>query len=200
MGFQFQPTRSGEKTTTTSKSLTTPENRTNQQDQSEIIGRSERNDWCKCDRCSVMTAYGFLEEDECICCHEIIKKADPYYATERNKCATQHPDFTKFILDESYLYMGLVSLHDLFSDYLPPRDKATTRNYRYAAYRHFTWWANSKGKKNVRRRLPACVLRTIRERFPAPDGVYVGFKAGVATAESRMSSWRLVEEEEELDE
>ena len=41
--------------------------------------------WCKCGNCSIMTGYGaFLEEEECLCCHEVVKVADPYYKLEGN--------------------------------------------------------------------------------------------------------------------
>ena len=50
-------------------------------------------------------------------------------------------------------------------------------------------------KKNVRRRLPACALRVIREKFPAPDGIYVGFKHGKLVTES-MSTWKIEGEKE----
>lgn len=81
--------------------------------------------------------------------------------------------------------MGLVGLYDNYSTFLPARDNVSTKNYRYISYRHFTWWVHNKLKKHVRRRLPACALK-----FPAPDGVYVGFKNGKVVAES-MSTWKI---------
>ena len=91
-----------------------------------------------------MTAYGFLEEKEYICCHEVVKMKDPYFEMDKNECVTKHPKFEKYVLDKGYPHMRLggVTLHDLFSGYLPPRDKATTRNYRYATHRHFTMVAS----------------------------------------------------------
>ena len=52
------------------------------------------------------------------------------------------------------------------------------RSYRYAAYRMFTYWTHGILGKGVRRVIPACVLKTIRQTFPADDGRYVGFKQG----------------------
>ena len=98
-------------------------------------------------------------------------------------------------MDEDNLYMGLVGLYEKYSTFLPTRDSVSTKNYRYISYRHFTWWVHNKLKKHVRRRLPACALRVIRERFPAPDGIYVGFKHGKVIAES-MATWKIEGEKE----
>jgi hypothetical protein len=46
------------------------------------------------------------------------------------------------------------------------------------AYRQFVCWVR-KGQplgKKYRVTIPACVVKTIREEFPSPDGNYKGFK------------------------
>ena len=67
-------------------------------------------------------------------------------------------------------------MHDTQSSALPPRDNVPAKAYRYAAYRNFTYFVHTRLGKGVRRRIPACVIRRIREQFPAPDGMYVGYK------------------------
>ena len=53
------------------------------------------------------------------------------------------------------------------------------RLYRLAAYRQFTNWTyNFLGKGN-RRVVPACVVKTVRLKFPEPQ--YTGFKAAELT-------------------
>ena len=52
------------------------------------------------------------------------------------------------------------------------------RTYRYAAYRQFTWWAHNRVGRHIRRVIPACVVKKIREEFPEPDQNYTGFKSG----------------------
>ena len=54
----------------------------------------------------------------------------------------------------------------------------TFRSYRYAAYRQFTWFIHTKLGKGVRRVIPACVVKKIRERYPSEVGEYTGFKDG----------------------
>jgi len=66
------------------------------------------------------------------------------------------------------------------------------RFYRYAAYRQFTWWVRGWLGKKVRRVIPACAIRRIRDAFPEPDSMYVGFKAGDVEEQLREleQGWR----------
>ncbi|XP_044180558.1 uncharacterized protein LOC122961799 [Acropora millepora] len=56
-------------------------------------------------------------------------------------------------------------------------DEAVAKiNYRYAAYRQFTWWVHDRLGKYVRRVIPACVVKEIRAAFPDSQGNYTGFR------------------------
>jgi len=49
------------------------------------------------------------------------------------------------------------------------------RNYRFAAYKSFTYWTYGKlGRKNWKV-LPSCAVLKIRHYFPEESGVYEGF-------------------------
>ena len=43
--------------------------------------------------------------------------------------------------------------------------------------------------KGVRRVIPSCVVNAIRKEFPAPDGIYVGYKNGEEKVNESQLSW-----------
>ncbi|KAL4105106.1 hypothetical protein QTP88_020378 [Uroleucon formosanum] len=52
------------------------------------------------------------------------------------------------------------------------------KTWRFICYKQYTSWVNSwiamgRGNRVV---LPACVVQKIREEYPEPNGIYVGFK------------------------
>lgn len=66
LGFQFEP----RKKTVSESSWETYDSSSEE----EGVGEDRRENvenWCRCNRCSVMSSTGFLEESECVCCHEI---------------------------------------------------------------------------------------------------------------------------------
>ena len=52
----------------------------------------------------------------------------------------------------------------------------STQSYRKAAYRQYTLWKYEKLGRGNRKILPSCVVTTIRQAYPAPDGNYMGFR------------------------
>jgi hypothetical protein len=47
---------------------------------------------------------------------------------------------------------------------------------RYSSYRMFVSWSHGHLGKGIRRVIPSCVVRTIRESYPEADGQYTGFR------------------------
>ena len=53
----------------------------------------------------------------------------------------------------------------------------------YRMFIHYLHRGQTLGR-HVRRPLPSCCVEYIHEKFPAPDGQYVGFKQYVKSEES----------------
>ena len=49
-------------------------------------------------------------------------------------------------------------------------------DYRKGAYRQWTMWRCGDLGRSNRRVIPACVVWTVHDKYPAPDGNYLGFK------------------------
>ena len=47
----------------------------------------------------------------------------------------------------------------------------------------FCWFIHARLGRGVRRVIPACVIRLIRETFPSEDGTYVGYRDGTEVEE-----------------
>jgi P2X purinoceptor 7 len=103
------------------------------------------------------------------------------------KCITEHEDFHSIMLLKNSLWTSLVQLHDTASRGLTNRNNVANKTYRYAAYRNFCWFVHTNLGKGVRRVIPSCVVKLIRQTFPSIDGEYVGFKEGIEKSEIEMS-------------
>eukprot|EP00118_Oscarella_pearsei_P001924 m.312083 g.312083 ORF g.312083 m.312083 type:complete len:137 (+) comp209694_c0_seq1:266-676(+) len=108
---------------------------------------------------------------ECFCCQEMValnEKLDTGI-----ECIVEHEDFTIVCLNRAVLRTALIAMSDVAAETIS--DPLTNRILRLAAYRQFVWWTHRRLGKTIRIILPACVVTRIREEFPAPDGLYVGF-------------------------
>ncbi|KAK3729668.1 hypothetical protein QZH41_011474 [Actinostola sp. cb2023] len=132
--------------------------------------RAGNTTWCCCGWCNVMPT-----EKESVCCQELRILSN---LTEDLPCITSHESFLPVCLNRDVLWTALVSLHDRENAGLPNRDEAPNRSLRYAAYRQFTWWVHGYLGKKIHRVIPSCAVTKIRERYPEPSGVYIGYKAG----------------------
>ena len=112
------------------------------------------NRWCICDKCRDM---GNPVENKC--CRKRI-------------CITTTEIFRTIVLDTSVLSVAIVSR----GDDLVERVRFAPANYRKAAYRQFIMWEHGYLGRGVRRVIPSCVVWAVRDKFPAPDGNYLGFK------------------------
>ena len=111
---------------------------------------NQYSNWCVCGNCRVMPT-----PRENKCCG---------YTT----CATTFADFYIICLEHN------VAIHNCVDIYANPRDYSPA-SYHKAAYRQILKEHGYLGRGN-RRIIPSCVVLCIRDRYPAPDGQYLGFK------------------------
>lgn len=98
-------------------------------------------------------------EQENVCC-------------KRVTCLTCYTAFTSICLDRDVLEVCIKVRCDVRAEnFILP-----WRVFSKAGYRQFALWRYGKLGRDNRRVLPACAVRRIRERYPAPDGNYMGFR------------------------
>lgn len=110
--------------------------------------------WCVCNKCHAMpTAV------ENVCC-------------KVRTCVTSTDLFESTVLDLNVLSIAILNRSEVFvdeADYSPA-------SYRKAAYRQFILWKEGHLGRGNRKVIPSCVVWSVRNRYPAPDGQYLGFK------------------------
>ena len=113
-----------------------------------------RPPWCTCGVCRPMAT-----EEENKCCKKV-------------KCVTSYVTFQNTCTDRDVLTMAFRARCDIRAD----EPNYSTNSYRKAAYRQYILWRYKKLGKGNRKVCPSCVVLTIRNIYPANDGVYMGFK------------------------
>lgn len=110
--------------------------------------------WCVCGVCRRMPT-----EEENVCC-------------KKRTCVTSYIMFNTVCLDREVLQLAIRARCDIQAD----EPDYSTQSYRKAAYRQYTLWKYGKLGRGNRKILPSCVVLAIRQAYPAPDGVYMGFR------------------------
>lgn len=146
---------------------------------------TREGDWCQCTFCHPSQDMVLLE---CLCCkcadnpdagaeiRALLVEAVPGNA-EGNilQCITLHPAFWTLCLYKRHL---LNKAHQYRADYGTNslRFRDDNRLCRYLAYREFTCWVYKRLGRHIRKVIPACVVKKIREAFPkSEDELYEGF-------------------------
>ncbi|CAH2319878.1 P2X purinoceptor 7-like [Pelobates cultripes] len=124
-----------------------------------------KTDWCSCGLCIKIPS-----EEESLCCQEVrnLRK----HLTSDSDCITRHERFHQFCLDEEMVYLIFRTLGTYTSR---PAEWDYNRKLRKTAFRSFTCWIHEfLGARNSRP-IPACVVNSIRKKFPDPENVSFGF-------------------------
>ena len=114
--------------------------------------------WCTCGRCEEME-----DRRMRVCCRS-------------NPCLSLDPSFCRICLSPGVILVaGILNYAAQFHDV--PTFEA--RHYRNRAYRFFILWQYGKLNlsRKVRRCPPSCIVRVVRQRFPAPDERYIGYES-----------------------
>ncbi|XP_053544874.1 uncharacterized protein LOC128635794 [Bombina bombina] len=128
--------------------------------------RLEDLEWCICGNCHLMPTV-----IESICCRE--KEEILYHIPEGKSCICDAPNHDQEI-DQGFLNRVAEIVGSLGPMRAQAKEVITQRSYRKLSYRAFSTWINgAMGPKN-RKPIPSCVVNCIRQRFSAPDNIYVG--------------------------
>ncbi|XP_065914330.1 P2X purinoceptor 7-like [Dysidea avara] len=115
-------------------------------------GPSNAPHWCKCGKCRSMP-----QPSENVCCKNRV-------------CVTTSEVFRQVVLDPHILAVCIVSRSTIYAD-VPDYSSSS---YRWAGYRQ--WQCGYLGSGN-RKVIPSCVVWAIRDKYPAPDGIYLGYRS-----------------------
>ena len=126
------------------------------EDHNEILERQQDQlDWCDCGQCVTREN---LEELKCC---------------KLRNCITSYRLFENLCLDCNVLETAIKARADIRAEELD----FGMNSYRKASYRQYTLWRYGRLGKGNRKVVPSCVVRMVRTAYPAPDGVYMGFKS-----------------------
>lgn len=107
----------------------------------------------------------------CIC-NNCIQMPTP----EENKCCrriTSYDLFQNLCIDRHVLELAIRARCDIRVE---PLDFLMS-SFRKAAYRQFILWEHGYLGNRNRQIIRSCAVKKVREQYPAPDNVYMGFRA-----------------------
>lgn len=116
-------------------------------------------DWCVCRNCRNMPT---LLENKC--CDQ-----PPQY------CISRLPHMDLYILNAGNLRLARRVWNDLRAEVDAIEEGETNRQFRHAAYRNFVVWQYGILGPGNRVVIPSCCVTKVREVYPDPNGIYVGF-------------------------
>ena len=131
------------------------------------------SDWCKCGFCAVMDT-----DRECFCCNES-ECISQIRTGEAINCITKSSDFIEWVTRKTCLN---ADRNDKVLKGKRAYNSNRSATWRHLAYSKFISWLRAEtlfGEQGRFHRfvIPACVVHSIRTKYPSEDGIYKGFKA-----------------------
>ena len=110
----------------------------------------------------------------CVCgkCEEMGNPTGNVCCGHREGCISTFERFHLLCTNHSVLTVAIHNRADIMADPI----SYSPSSYRKAAYRQYILWVYGYLGRGNRRVIPSCVVMCIRRWYPAPDGVYLGFK------------------------
>jgi len=115
---------------------------------------SELPEWCICGVCRHMPT---PEEEKCC---------------GKRVCVTSYELFNNICIDREVLTVAIRARCGIRVG----EPHYASNSLRKAAYRQFILWRFGKLSRGNRKVCPACVVRVVRDAYPALDGQYLGFR------------------------
>ncbi|XP_060576426.1 P2X purinoceptor 7-like, partial [Ruditapes philippinarum] len=113
--------------------------------------------WCRCLNCREMPTE--LERKCCGCKPE--------------NCVSQRDQMDRICLDPEVLAIGQAYYRDMLGRHRQHMEDYN-KTMRHSGYRNFTLWRHGRLGAGVRRVIPSCCVRRIRDTFPSASGTYTG--------------------------
>ena len=127
----------------------------NNDPQPESDQPANMQDWCVCGNCIIMPT-----PDENKCCR-------------RRECITSYELFYNLCIDRHVLELVIRARCDIRVE---PLDFSIA-SFRKVGYRQIILWEHGYLGKGNRRVISSCAVNKIRNQYPSPDNVYMGFRA-----------------------
>ena len=110
--------------------------------------------WCKCGKCRHMD-----NVVERLCC-------------KMRPCITTTDAFHDTCLNRNVLSVCILDRSDFYGDVVD----FSPASFRKAAYRQYIMFSHGYLGRGNRKVAPSCVVWKIRDNYPAPDNIYLGFR------------------------
>ena len=108
----------------------------------------------------------------CICGHcQMMEQPIENVCCRKQPCISTTEFFESVVLDANVLTVAIVNRNDIYAD----DDDFTPSSYQKAAYRQWILWHNGYMGRGNGQVMPSCIVWSVRSRYPAPDGLYLGY-------------------------